>query len=333
MSYAENHMCGIGSGEIAAIAGLNPWRSRLQVWEDKICHGSNREERDTFATRRGIAMESLLVKELSLVTGIEFKQQPQEDKDLHTPWYSSRRDGLVILASPDAVANTEDGLVCGEVKAPGINTHPHWGDSGSGANGVPPYVIAQVHWQMEASGARMTYVGAAIGNEFRVYVVDYNPELAGKLCAIGKEFWRCVETGEEPITDGSKAATRWLGEKHPYDDKTTIRTDNDPGLNDLIEKVLIPAIRTRKEAEKMEEIAKNRVKQAMGKAARAEGPWGKVTWIKSKDKVAMDWEGLALEALDLIPFDGRLRAELKDKHLFVREGPRRFTIYPNNNHT
>jgi len=328
MAYKENHANGIGSGEIAAIAGLNPWRSRLEVWEEK-CHPENTTDiQECFATRRGHVMENLLVEELGRATGIEFYQQDEKSKSEHRPWFSIERDGVTMHASPDAMAHTPDGLVCGEVKAPGINTHNQWGKSGSGANGVPPYVIAQVHWQMEAAGAKKTLVGAAIGNEFRVYEVHYNPDLAEKLLDAARNFWGCVESGEQPVADSGKAADRWLGEKHPSEYGDIIAAEDDPDLDEIVECELLPAISARKDAERLERQARNKVKQILGEAEGVKGTWGKVLWKKSKDRVITDWEAVAREALSLLPVGAGLRHSIVDKHQYVKEGARRFVAFP-----
>jgi putative phage-type endonuclease len=124
-----------GSSTVADIAGLNPYRSRLQAWVIKkqgICEDLSKNIR----IRRGIAMEPVLAELFTEVTGkavLPFNQVLQHKS---YDW---------AIASPDYCTVGEHNLV--ECKCVSYRGKHFW--EGGGA---PDYYMIQLQWQMGISG-------------------------------------------------------------------------------------------------------------------------------------------------------------------------------------
>jgi len=60
---------GIGGSDVGAILGVNPYRSRMDVWLDKTGRGG--EVADNYAMARGRAMEPFLRQAFCNETGLK----------------------------------------------------------------------------------------------------------------------------------------------------------------------------------------------------------------------------------------------------------------------
>ena len=291
-SYQEEHSKGIGSGEIAAVCGIDPYKSRLQVWAEKT--GLDEPEQSSWHIDRGNFLERGCLRWLAKRTGHDFY-----------PGVTFRH-GLVI-ATPDGTLPGGSGpnriAAVGEIKCPSsFAAMSDWGDDGSGADGVPPKVLTQVHWEMAATETELAYVGALIDGFLRVYRVEFDTELFTKLLTTAEWFWKFVESKEEPPVDGGDAGAEWLKRRFPVRE----------GARDMLDLTALPenfidryddiagsyfnyreAYRTRKFAEVTEQTHANELKQLIGEHGGLAGPLGKITWSDRKATAGVRWRDLA----------------------------------------
>lgn len=294
-TYQAQHSGGIGSGEIAAVCGLDPYKSRLQVWSEKI--GLTEGEQESWHIDRGNFLERGCLSWMSKRTDLHFEQP-------HT-----FRKGLVI-ATPDGVNLHEDkpGVAAiAEIKCPSaFVAMSDWGEDGTGSDGVPPKVLAQAHWEMGATESDLAYVGALIDGFLRVYRVEFDTELFAKLLKTAEWFWRFVESKNEPPVDGSDAGTEWLKRKFPTRE----------GARDMLDLEALPpemvdnyddtaktyfdyrdAYKQRKHWESVEQAYGNSLKQIIGENGGLVGPLGKITWNDRKATAGVRWRDLALSLM------------------------------------
>jgi len=117
----------VGGSDVAAILGLSPWRTPLDVWREKAL--GVRDERDTPAMQAGLRMERAILD----------------------AWAETHRTHELLVspaptiagwrhASPDAVATTPDGWqTLLEVKT----TSQAWGGT------IPDYYRVQAQWYLD----------------------------------------------------------------------------------------------------------------------------------------------------------------------------------------
>ena len=316
----------IGSGAIACIAGLSPYKSRRTLYQEWIGEIEPKEV-DNYHTDRGIFKESGLVKWVGKRVGIDFEQQSEGDKAAHMVWCVHPEHNWAI-ASPDGMAcERVEKLVLCEIKCPSPYSAMHqWGEDGSGADGVPEAVLVQVQWQMGVSGATATYVGADIGDIVHVYKVDYDGELFDALLKEAGRFLRCVHEKRLPAIDGGDQGAKWLKQNHTKDNGVEIDSATNPTLEVLIEDQYLPTRAARVALEKEELGLKNEIQAIMGNAPRVVGRWGKLTWEKTKPKkLRTNWEAIArcLAERGGIELDALVK-----EHSVLPSGSRQFRAYP-----
>lgn len=238
---------GIGASEIAAIVGLNPWRSAHDVW---LIKRGLVDEAESVQTRMGSRVERCVLDEYQAETGAALAY-PGTVAHPREPW---------MLATPDALVEAERRAV--EVKCVGWRSAFHWGED---ADAIPDYYRPQVAWQLEVFGLEEAHVAAWIGgSDFRIYTVRRNPTLAAALIEAGRRFWfDHVLTGDPPPVDGSDGARRMLSELYPRNTKPLLRaTDEHDALADCLQRARVAF----EEAELAKRAAEHALIAAIGDA-------------------------------------------------------------------
>jgi len=117
----------VGGSDVAAILGLSPWRTPLDVWREKAL--GVRDERDTPAMRAGLRMETSIL-------GAWKRQHPGHELLVAPePTIAGWRH-----ASPDALATNDDGwMTLLEVKT----TSKAWNGT------IPDYYRVQAQWYLD----------------------------------------------------------------------------------------------------------------------------------------------------------------------------------------
>jgi putative phage-type endonuclease len=174
----------IGSSDVAAILGLNPYRNATDVWMDK----TGRVEPEVIESKQidlGNMLEPVLVQAAAdtLQDTVEF------NKRFYSDWRTAQVDGWLV--SRQEVI---------EAKAVGLyNPRFDRGEWGSeGTDEIPLLYLTQVLWQMHVSGAQNAYVTALIGGGVghRLYHVPRNQELIDRIEEHMSDFWHNHVTGD-----------------------------------------------------------------------------------------------------------------------------------------
>lgn len=154
---------GIGGSDVAAILGLSPWRSPLDIYLDKIGEGT--PQADSKHLRRGSALEPLILARFQEIHGSPVAKLPMLQSIEH-PWMLANLDGGV----------PESGAI---VECKKAFSDKGWGDSGS--DDVPPYYHTQVaHYFAVVPTAEICYMPVLFGDG-----LDWAP----KLDAEGETVW------------------------------------------------------------------------------------------------------------------------------------------------
>lgn len=302
--WLERRRLGIGSSDIAALAGADPYRTPLDVWLDKT--GREPDGIETRPMRLGKRLEPIILG--------EYQEETGRRAILNGHLYQ-HRDVEIALATPDAfeIDLDRDGI---ELKAPGVRQKGEWGKSGT--DEIPENYLAQVAWQMFVTGRTRWHVAALFGNEaFRVYRIERDLELEGGLVEIAQRFWRDhVVTGKAPALDASESARRYVHSLYPRERGALVEVKPDSWEESLV----LELAQRRAEIATAEEKAaavETRVKALIGDAeGLVQAKNFKVTWKKPKDSTKTDWEALARE-LGASPLD-------VERHTTTHENTRRF---------
>lgn len=261
----------LGASEIAAVVGLHPWKSALDVWAAKI-HGI--EATDSPVMRAGRELERPILERLYAAPRGVAIWYPGTFRLPGEPWAGATPDAFEPLAQA-AVLDLECKLV-------GRGQFARWGDEPEGADAIPPEVLCQIHWQMLCGGAAAGCAVALLGTELRVYDVPRDAEFAANLLDLGRAWWRRhVEGGEMPeVTASSRETLRRL---FPRASGALLAMRED--VRDLASEYLA-ARDAAKAAEEARETAGARLCAAIGDAEGFEAADLRVTWKEQRGRIA-----------------------------------------------
>lgn len=302
---------GIGASEIAAVAGIHPYLTALDVYLEKI--GLKVDEPNRYS-HWGNVLEPVIGSEWAALTG---RSIVPGTTMLHSgePW---------MIATPDFLAYGDEEQAGLECKSRGLYDAHRWGLSGTDV--VPDEVAAQCHWGMMVTGLRRWDVAVLLGgNDFRVYTLRYDEAIAVSLREMGHEFWTkhvLTETPPEITPESAKKAQKFVQRLFPHHDDALIEAGPE---HDALCHELKEARASHRQAEAVKLMWEARVKAAIGDHAGILGNGYKVTWKQTKDVRKVDWKAVAAVLLDQLKVTNPgYAAQMLVKFTTEEPGSRRF---------
>ncbi len=209
----------IGASDIAAIAGLSPWKDAVDVLNAKL--GYQTEGEDNEAAEWGHRLEPIVRQWYT-------QQEPVALAPCGTMRHSTREWCGATLDSK--IAGTRRGL---EIKVVGHRMVFDW-DPGDD-EGIPHYVRAQAAWQMMVVDLDEIDVAALLGGtQARVWRIRRDAELEARLVEMGDKFWReHVLGGVAPAITGTNSVRTYLDGKYPPPPAPVI-VDADAEMADVV---------------------------------------------------------------------------------------------------
>jgi putative phage-type endonuclease len=248
---------GIGGSDCPAICGVSPWRTPLQVWEDK--RGLTGPQEDNPAMFWGRTLEPVIRQKYSDETGREVLL-PTEI--LHHPTHE------FMLANIDGFTRDPSRLV--EIKTTAYPTG--WGDPGT--DQIPITYLMQCQHYLIITGFPVADVPVLIGGrDFRIYEVQADAELQQMIIAKEAEFWELVKSGVPPDPVNYADVVRLYRKSEAKEVMATAEVETwVEGLKKIRADM--------KTVEANEEEVKRRIMEAMKEADTLTDPSGKVlaTW-------------------------------------------------------
>lgn len=269
---------GIGGSEIAAVAGLDPYRSALDVYLAKV---ENYNASPTSDMERGIFLEDGLARWFA----------HRKQRLLREPGTLRHATHPLALCTPDRVSRPIEDEAAPwrdlSIKAPWVHTRSDWGDEYT--DEVPRPYLLQVQWELAVLGSLPddvepeADVAVLLDGDLAIFIVRADPELQGLLLEEAERFFRdYVEPRRMPPITGSASCTEWLKRKWERDKKPVIQADLAAEVK-LLE--LQEASAVKAQADERRQRAENEVKHLIGDAAGIQGAGGTVTWKSNKNGV------------------------------------------------
>jgi len=165
----------IGGSDSAAVLGISPWKSPLELYLEKI--GELPPVDETEAMRWGTILEEPVAKEFEARTG---KRVMRVNRQL------VHRDHPFITAHLDRRVAREPALL--EVKTTNVFARD-WGEEGT--DQVPEHYLAQVQHYLAVTGYQVAYVAALVGGQtLKLYTVPRNETLVEAIVDAEVRFWK-----------------------------------------------------------------------------------------------------------------------------------------------
>ena len=249
---------GIGGSDAGAVCGLNPYRTAIQVYQDKI--SEEIEELDNEAMRQGREFEDYVAKRFMEATGKKVRRA-------NAIFYHEKYP--FMLADVDRMVVGENaGLEC-------KTASPYMADKWENGKIPLSYQIQCYHY-MTVCGADAWYIAVVIfGKGFRYYKLERDEEMIADLIRIEQDFWENhVLKRQIPSPDGSKLADSVIAE---YYKQTVAETIPLTGFNEKIKRRQeLSEIIGKMDTEKRQ--IEQELKLYLGEAEIAENEQYRVSW-------------------------------------------------------
>ena len=290
-SYAASHAHGLGGSDCAAILGMNPWRTPIQVWEAKV-HPERVEELDKDCLRWGVLMEPLIRQEYAR----KFNVEVVAPADLGSLFPNARpwRDSTILTGSHHWMIGMPDGFMPSVQTGLEIKTaarrSDEWGDDGG--DEVPVQYLFQVAYYMAITNApAWNFAVLFSGSDLRQYRIVRDLDLERDIITCCRQFWEdFVAKGIEPPVDQTVDYGVYLARKFSRGSGLVIK---DPGPDILSWTAKMKeAEDAEKKATAEKQLANNHLRVLVGDAESAETPLGTIGWVRHEKKDVTNWEAV-----------------------------------------
>ena len=208
---------GIGGSDAGAVCGLNPYRTAMQVYQDKV--SEEIEEVDNEAMRQGREFEDYVAKRFMEATGKKVRRANAMFYNEENPFMLADVDRMVV--------GENAGLEC---KTASPYMEDRWKDGN-----IPLSYQIQCYHYMAVCNADAWYIAVVIyGREFKYYKIERDEAVIADLIQIEKAFWENhVMKQQIPDPDGSKLADSVIAEYYKNSIADTIPLT---GFNEKLER-------------------------------------------------------------------------------------------------
>jgi putative phage-type endonuclease len=202
--WLEARRNGIGGSDAAAVMGLNPYRSPIDVYLDKTGATPIDNDTQTEAAYWGTVLEEPIAKRFA-----ELHPELRVQRNNHI---LTSEDYPFMFANLDREIHSDNGGIKGlEIKTVGNKSARLWED-----DSVPVSYVCQVQHYMKVTGWTEFTIAALIGGQTYIErTITRDETIIAQLVKAETDFWHHVETNQPPEWDGSESAWKALKSMYP----------------------------------------------------------------------------------------------------------------------
>jgi len=265
--WREARRHGIGGSDVAAIMGINPWKSPLEVWLEKTGRADPPDLSGKQSVEWGNRLEAAVAD--------RFAEAHPELKVLR------KNCTMISKDRPWAIANIDrelrgDGRGILEIKTVGLRSEGLW------VYGPPEHYLAQVQHYLSVTGWDFAWVACLIGGqEYREYPIRRDEEDIAAIDRAVDGFWNgYVVPGVMPAMTGGGGEAKALLDLHPEGEGYVPVLDAD--LPILGERIALGA--EKKSLDARIKAIDNELRSLIGDAKGIESESVRCTWVRSRAK-------------------------------------------------
>lgn len=200
--WLKERQQGIGGSDAAAIAGINPYRTPLQVYFDKTGTAALEPEQSE-AAYWGTVLEDVIAKEFSKRTGFKVQRKNAILKNIRYPFMLANIDREII--------DKEQGNGVLECKTASAYLAKKWED-----NQLPDEYMLQIQHYLAVTGYQYAYIAVLIGGQrFDYKRVERDDEIIAQLIQIEGDFWERIQNEDPPEWTGQGKEEEILSQMYP----------------------------------------------------------------------------------------------------------------------
>lgn len=319
-AWLAERRSGIGGSDIAAILGLSPWKTAVDVWLDKTGQKTDDTIGDAEAVRWGALLEDVVAREYADRTEHNIQRVNRILRHPAHEWAIGNIDRAVLIDGSRVRVADDGGTLLGaqgllEVKTASAYKAGEWGRAGDD-DAVPLHYQAQCMWYLAITGQPWCDVAALIGGQRMVVRrIHRDDETIAAMLERAESFWRQhVLAGRAPEPAKAQDVERLF----PADNGQALEADDE-----LL--AAYSAARAAKAdmayAEARYEDAVERIKLALAdRSALTCNGKTLATWKASKPARKTDWKALVHHHWPVPP------ADLVEQFTTETPGARRFIL-------
>lgn len=277
--WLEQRTKGVGGSDVAAIMGLSPWRTPMQVWAEKTGRAEPEDLSGKPCVTFGVTMEPVIGKWYAdHHPDSKVRRVNAICQSIERPWAQASLDYEV-----------RDGNRWGVLEIKTARTAADWQD------GVPDYYLTQVTHYMSVTSRPFADVAVFFRDtcEYQTLRIERDTEDVAAVDLAVDTFWHdYVEADVMPVLAGTSGEASTLTSMYGKPDGE-IRFTLDPEVVQAISDYQ-DASEREKEARNAKTAASTKLAAQIGKAKGLETDVARVTWRRS-ERTNLDTKRLQAE--------------------------------------
>lgn len=289
--WLDARKSGIGGSDAAAVLGLSPWRSPLDVFLEKT--GQAQAQPETDAMYWGTRLEALVADKYCEVSGNEVRRVNAILRSDKHP---------CLIGNIDRAVCPEKGklpVVKGEFRTPKIlecktarSKTDDWGEDGT--DKIPDYYLVQVLHYLGLTGCESCDVACLFldSRKFGVYTVHADEELIDGIADRLAEWW------DEHVVKNVAPAPRSVAEVQKLLKRSSAAVITASAEIEAAAREYADLKKQEAEVAAKLDTTRDKIAAYMGEADTLAGLDGRtlITWKTGKDRSTTDWKSVAITA-------------------------------------
>ena len=321
--FLARRRSGIGGSDIAALLGLSPYKSPLQLWMEKT--GRSVDEPDAAAQERmhwGVVLEDVVARHYAQQQCVQVQRI---NAQMHHPEVAiavANIDRAILEEGKRArwdeqlarVTGARAILECKTAHALAQNS-ADWGEPGT--DEVPQAYWMQCQWYMGITGLEAADLAVLFGGQkFVIYTIQRDQPTFGDMLAEAEAWWKRHVVADIPPDPSGEDDARRLWKSHVAGRERIVDARTADAVAELA------AVKAEMRAlEAREQAARDLILPAFGDAEAITYMGRRLaTWKQNKDSTKTDWKGLCGRLSCHV--DPTLAADLLAMHTTTTEGAR-----------
>jgi putative phage-type endonuclease len=287
--FLARRQAGIGGSDVAAILGLSPYKTAVDVWLSKT-QPPPADDQMSEAAYWGITLEDVVAKEYARRTGAKVQRFNELLTHPSEPWMIANIDRAIVTQGrrPSVCQSTGwlqgiDGLL--ECKTASTFKSSEWGVDGD-EEAIPTHYAAQGMWYLAVTGAPWIDFACLIGGQrFVTKRLHRDEATIDALMQRCSDFWHnhVLARNQPPASTSADLPPEDNGQAVEADEEALIAFNDAYALRQQIaglEKQLEPLV--------------ERIKLKLGQHSelRIDGK-PVLTWRQAADSTKTDWKAVA----------------------------------------
>ncbi len=294
-----NRTNGLGGSDAAVVLGISPFKSRLQLWHEKVNKTIDTNSNSNLIFDIGHALEPVIANHYTKMTGRVLEICPQKIHSKY-PFITGNIDRKIVKSERES-----EGIL--EIKTKG--DHVNWHNEE-----IPIYYMAQIQQYLEVYG--YSWAGFAVldlgKREITITDVERDDEFIENLIMEEAKFWDLVQNKTPPKIEPTVACEEFLEKYFNTSEPTIIDLSGNKEATQFAEKLNHVKVH-KKELENIETECKTYFMNEMKEAEKCIGDGYTITWKNDRDSEKFDTDKFKQE-----------NKELYKKYLEPKKGSRRF---------